>query len=106
MTKRKISFLKAASALTGCAVAVAAVAIMAGGYGLQEGLDFGAGSYYYADIPDFDKYLDWNAFNASLPYWVYVVLFLVWGALMFALWKKIDRSPYSGLSSQESEENS
>ena len=83
--------LKIASALTGGGVLIAAIIIMAGKYGLQEELDFGAGSYYYADIPEFDKYLHWDAFTASLPFWVYVVLFLVWGALMYLLWIKIDK---------------
>ena len=40
---------------------------MANGLGLQEELDFGAGAYYYADIPEFEKYLAWDAFKTSLP---------------------------------------
>ena len=88
---RKTTLLKIASAITGGGVVIAAVVLMSRGAGLQEGLDFGAGSYYYADIPDFDKYLKWDAFTASLPYWVYVLLFLVWGVLMYLLWKWIDR---------------
>ena len=83
--------MKIASAAVGGGVLIAAVVLMLKGSGLQDGLDFGAGSYYYADIPDFDKYLKWDAFTASLPYWVYVVLFLVWGALMYLLWKWVDR---------------
>ena len=89
----KRALLKAASAVLGGGALAVAVAIMAKGAGLQEELDFGAGSYYYADIPDFDKYLRWDAFTASLPYWVYAVLFLVWGALMYLLWKWIDNRP-------------
>ena len=41
---------------------MAVIYIMANGLGLQEGLDFGAGAYYYADIRDFEKYLAWDAF--------------------------------------------
>lgn len=63
---------------------------MAGGLGLREELPFGAGAYYYADIPDFEKYLDWDCYAARLPYWVYVVLFLLWGVLMYLLWLKVD----------------
>ena len=89
MKKKKL--LLGASAVLGGGAVAAALAIMAKGAGLQKELDFGAGSYYYADIPDFEKYLHWDAFTASLPFWVYVLLFLVWGALMYLLWIKVDR---------------
>ena len=69
----------------------AAVYIMVRRLGLNPDLDFGAGAYYYADIPEYEKVLDWDVYQAQLPYWVYVVLFLAWGALMFWLWKRIDR---------------
>ncbi len=65
--------------------------IMLHGIGLQDSLDFGAGAYYYADIPDFEKYTESTHFTAKLPYWVYVGLFLAWGALMYGLWKYIDK---------------
>ena len=73
------------------ATVLAALYIMANGLGLQDSLDFGAGAYYYADIPEFQKYLAWDAFKEGLPYWVYVVLFLAWGALMYLLWIWIDK---------------
>lgn len=76
--------------ITGIAVVGVAIYIMAHRLGLQDELPFGAGSYYYADIPDFDKYLHWDAFTASLPYWVYVLLFLAWGALMYFFWIWVD----------------
>ena len=69
----------------------AAVYIMVRRLGLNPDLDFGAGAYYYADIPEYEKVLDWDVYQAQLPFWVYVVLFLAWGALMFWLWKRIDR---------------
>ena len=72
------------------AVAVA-LYIMLNGLGLVSGLDFGAGAYYYADIPDFDKYMHDGAFLAQLPLWVYMVLFLAWGALMWRLGLWIER---------------
>ena len=82
--------MKIASALAGGGVIITAVVIMARGLGLRKELDFGAGAYYYADIPEFDKYLSWDVFTASLPYWVYVLLFLLWGALMYGLWVLVD----------------
>lgn len=68
-----------------------AVYIMAKGIGLQPELDFGAGAYYYADIPDFEQYTEKARFQARLPYGVYLALFLAWGALMYAAWKWIDK---------------
>ena len=73
------------------ATVLAALYIMANGLGLQDSLDFGAGAYYYADIPEFDKYTQSTHFAAKLPFWVYVVLFLSWGALMYKAWKWLDK---------------
>ena len=69
----------------------AAIYIMVKGLGLVPGLDFGAGAYYYADIPNFDKLIDIDLYESRLPYIVYVILFLVWGFLMYKLWKWVDR---------------
>lgn len=92
MTKRKGHIVwKVVTALTCAAVLAAVVYIVAGGLGIREDMDFGAGAYYYADIPGFDKYMAWDAYTPKLPYWIYVVLFLVWGALMYLLWKWIDK---------------
>lgn len=72
-------------------ILAAAVYIMVRRLGLNPDLDFGAGAYYYADIPEFEKRLDWDVYAARLPFWVYVVLFLAWGALMYWIWTRIDR---------------
>ena len=87
---KKSGALKIASAVLGALVLVCALVIMGRGAGLQEGLDFGAGAYYYADIPEFDRYLDWDVFCAALPYWVYAALFILWGVLMYLLWRWVD----------------
>ena len=79
------------SAVAAVAVLAIAVVIMVRGAGLSEELDFGAGAYYYADIPDFEKYVGGESNPTSIPLIVYIALFLGWGALMFALWKWIDR---------------
>ena len=76
-------------AVVGGATLLIALYIMARGLGLVEGLDFGAGAYYYADIPGFEKIVRDDVFQARLPYIVYVLLFLGWGALMYWIWKKI-----------------
>ena len=74
-----------------CAISfVAAIYCMVNGLGLQEDLDFGAGAYYYADIPDFDKYLAWDAFKTNIPYLVYLAIFLIWGVIVYKIWKWVD----------------
>ena len=90
MPRRNIA-ARVALLVVGAATLAAVVYIMVRRLGLNPDLDFGAGAYYYADIPEFEKVLDWDVYQAQLPFWVYVVLFLVWGALMFWLWKRIDR---------------
>lgn len=63
---------------------------MANGLGLVDSLDFGAGAYYYADIPDFEKYMHDGAYSTALPLWLYIVLFLCWGYLMWRLWAWVE----------------
>ena len=70
---------------------LAVIYIMINRIGLQDELDFGAGAYYYADIPEFEKYEKSVGYKAILPYVVYVILFLAWGALMYKVWKKLDK---------------
>lgn len=78
--------------VVGGAILAAAVYIMVRRIGLNPELDFGAGAYYYADIPDFEKHVGGGDPNpTSIPYFVYLLIFLAWGALMYALWKWVDR---------------
>ena len=90
MSKRKTAARVALLVVSGGSLA-AVVYIMVRRLGLNPDLDFGAGAYYYADIPEYEKVLDWDVYQAQLPFWVYLILFLAWGALMFWLWKRIDR---------------
>ena len=89
-TVRHWSVGSVAALVVGALVLAGAVYIMVHGLGLNPDLDFGAGAYYYADIPDYQKALDWDTYTAKLPFWVYLLLFLAWGALMWRLWKRID----------------
>lgn len=66
------------------------VYIMVNRIGLVDELDFGAGAYYYADIPDFDKMTAGSKYVTVVPYWVHTVLFLGWGFLMYRLWVWVD----------------
>lgn len=62
---------------------------MANNIGLAEGLDFGAGAYYYAGIPDFESIVNTNAYTSPVSMWVLITLFLVWGYIMYKLWQYI-----------------
>lgn len=75
----------------GCLTLLLCIYIMLNGLGLVPELDFGAGAYYYADIPDFEKYMHEGAYSPGLPLWVYILLFLCWGYLMWRLWIWVDR---------------
>ncbi len=73
------------------AILVSALYIMWHRLGLVDELDFGAGAYYYADIPNYEKYVREDVYATSVPYWVHVVLFLCWGWLMYRLWCWIEK---------------
>ena len=62
--------------------------IMANQLGLVDGYDFGAGAYYYADIPteQYSEIVDEDAYKTSVPHWIFYVLFFAWGYLMWRLW--------------------
>ena len=72
-------------------VLITTIYIMANGLGLVDGLDFGAGAYYYADIPEFGKYVNKTHFISDFPMWLHIVLFLGWGALMYGIWSWLDK---------------
>lgn len=77
--------------LVSLATIVTAVYIMINGLGLVDSLDFGAGAYYYADIPEFQKFVDPDYYHTSIPMIVYIILFLAWGAITFKFWGWLER---------------
>ena len=89
--RRKVSAGGVAAIIVGACALAATVFIMVRGLGLNPDLDFGAGAYYYADIPDYQKTLNWDTYTAVLPFWVYLLLFLAWGWLMWRLWKRLEK---------------
>ena len=91
MSPKGKKVFKIATVVLAVAVLLLALWIMVHGMGLVEGLDFGAGAYYYADIPDFDKIVRSDIYDSQLPLWLAILLFLAWGALMYLLWLWIDR---------------
>ncbi len=65
--------------------------IMLRNIGLSDDLDFGAGAYYYADIPNFQDY-ESRGITTRIPYWVYIALFLAWGFLMILLFLWVSKA--------------
>ena len=64
--------------------------IMIHNIGLDDSLDFGAGAYYYADIPNFERWTDKVWYISQFPSIVIILLFLVWGAVMYWAWIWLD----------------
>lgn len=91
MKSGRNTLYKTVTILMVAAVLIAACYIMVNHLGLVEGYDFGGGAYYYVDIPEFEKIVDQNAYQARTPVWVHVLLFIAWGWLMWRLWLWIDR---------------
>jgi len=88
--ERRRKLLRAVTVFTAVAVLGCAVYIMARRLGLAPEYDFGAGAYYYADIPGYEQVVREDAYHTDIPVWVHVVLFLGWGWLMYRLWVWID----------------
>ena len=89
--EHKDKILPAVTTIMVVAVVICAIVIAARGLGVVEGYDFGAGAYYYADIPGFEKIINDDAYKTSVPLWVHIIIFLAWGWLMWRLWVWIDR---------------
>lgn len=68
-----------------------AVYIMKNDIGLIEGLNFGPGSYYYSDIPGWEKYFFTHKYVQSLNPVLIVFLFIGWGLLCWKSWIYLDR---------------
>ncbi len=88
---RKDKIFKVVTIVTVVAILLCAGYIIFHRIGLNDEYDFGAGAYYYADIPEFERFMPTEAYHTEIPYWVHVVLFLAWGWLMYRLWVWIDR---------------
>ena len=87
----KNKIISTVTAIVAVAVIICAIIIAARQMGVVEGYDFGAGAYYYADIPGFENIMNDDVYPAKNPLWVHIVLFLGWGWLMYRLWCRIDR---------------
>lgn len=90
---RKDKIIRTVTAIVAVTVLICSIVIVTLRLGLVEGYDFGAGAYYYADIPGFEKIMNDEAYKTSVPVWLHIVLFLGWGWLMYRLWVWIDSRP-------------
>lgn len=89
--KKKISALTVCTVIILIATVITALYIMENNMGLIDSLDFGAGAYYYADIPEFKKYVNGDAYTSETPMWVLMVLFFLWGWLMYKFWSWLEK---------------
>ena len=88
MGKRIVTAIK----VTVCAAILGLTGyIMINHLGLIDSLDFGAGAYYYADIPGFAELVNGNHYVSGTPMPVLIILFLVWGYAMYRLWVWLER---------------
>ena len=88
---KRSKILPTVTAIVAVAVILCSLYIAAKGLGIVEGYDFGIGAYYYADIPGFEKIMNDDAYQTSVPLWIHIVLFLGWGWLMWRFWNWVDR---------------
>ena len=70
---------------------VSVIIVMYKNMGLISKFDFGAGAYYYTDIPNFEKYINNSIFKTKFSIWFLITLFLIWGVFVYKLWCYIDR---------------
>lgn len=92
-TKKRLSLSAVVLAGVILVTLAAAVYIMANHLGLSDSLDFGAGAYYYADMPGFEKLVNSSHYTSQTPMWALIALFLLWGAAMYRLWGWIEKGP-------------
>ena len=86
----KHKILPTVTAIVAVTVIICAIFIAYRQMGVVEGYDFGAGAYYYADIPGFETLINDEVYSSQIPVWVHVILFFGWGWLMWRLWCRID----------------
>ena len=89
--KKHISIGKIVKWGLGLALLASVLYIMFHHLGLIDSLDFGACAYYYADIPGFEKYVDGSSYQSQTPMSVLILLFLIWGFLMYKGWGFLEK---------------
>lgn len=72
-------------------VACISLYIMVNKLGQVDGVICGPGQYYYTDIPNWRDYFLKDYYHSSTPMWFLIVLFFIWGVIMFKFWTWLDR---------------
>ena len=88
---KKMNLWKIAEIVAIAVVLLLTIYCMVNGLGLVDKLDFGAGAYFYTDIPGFSKYVNGEHFSSAFPMWIHIALFLIWGMIMFRFWVWLDK---------------
>lgn len=91
--EKTIKYLNRITLLFFIFIICCAIFIMQNDIGLIEGLNFGPGSYYYSDIPGWEKIFyvtDSIKPRTSYPF-VFLLIFVGWGALAWKAWTFLDR---------------
>lgn len=90
-TNRYIRILNALGIACTIAAILCGVHIMINQLGLIKELDFGAGAYYYADMPGFERLVNGDHYANPVPMGVLILLFLAWGYIMYRFWIWLDK---------------
>lgn len=61
------------------------------GSGISETLDFGAGAYYYTDIPGFEQMFYQTSYVSGQEEVLLWIVFVLWGILMSLLFYMINK---------------
>ena len=69
--RHKDKIIATVTAVVAVAVIICAIVIACMRLGIVEGYDFGAGAYYYADIPDFKDIVREDVYQTDIPIWVH-----------------------------------
>lgn len=96
-TNRYIRILNALGIACTIAAILCGIYIMVNQLGLIQELDFGAGAYYYADMPGFERLVNGDHYANPVPMGVLVLLFLAWGYIMYRFWIWLDKRIGEGL---------
>lgn len=87
----KKGFIKALKIIIAAVIIGLVGYIMGNHLGLIDSLDFGAGAYYYADMPGFATLVNGDYYFSKTPMAVLILLFLIWGYFMYRLWVWLEK---------------
>lgn len=72
-------------------IAICTTYIIINHIGQVEGVLCGPGQYYYTDIPNWKDYFLKEYFTSKTPTYILIILFFIWGFIMFKVWTWLDK---------------